>query len=466
MKRILSFLCFCILAQLIVAQEFILSGTVAASDDPFPITGANISIKGSTVGTISNLDGQFQINARKGDILLISFIGYKTQEITVNSNEPLYTTLDSDNLMLDEVVTIGYGSMKKSDLTGAVTSVKADQLQKTPASGLDQALQGRAAGVTVNANSGQPGAAAEVRIRGIGSVVGDSSPIYVVDGMITNDISFLAPSDIQSTEVLKDASATAIYGSRGANGVILVTTKGGSKGKSNITLGVYWGVQSRWNKLNLMNSKSQAETRMRISGTADEIATYQKEGFNEWMSYNTGSSPYFPVIKSASSPNGFDYSSIETDWQDQVFRDALIQNYNFSIDGGNEDGNYAFSTNYFTQEGTIIGSNYERLTLRFNSEFKVRKWLKIGEHLSFMTSMGRNAMNNNSSPGASIISAALAMAPWDPTHYTNGSVNRADKNLSGQIAASSNFKNVTNPFSMVAHSNPKDKTERWVGDIY
>lgn len=466
MKRVLTFLCLCIFVQLLVAQEFTLTGVIAASDDPLPITGANISIKGSAVGTISDLDGQFQVSAKKGDVLVISFIGYKTQEIQISSNAPLKVTLEPDNLMLDEVVAIGYGSMKKSDLTGAVTSVKADQLQKTPASGLDQALQGRAAGVTVNANSGQPGAAAEVRIRGIGSVVGDSSPIYVVDGMITSDISFLSPSDIQSTEVLKDASATAIYGSRGANGVILVTTKSGSKGKANISLGAYWGVQSRWRKLDLMNSRSMAETRMRIAGTADELATYQQQGFNEWMSYNVGSSPYFPLVKSAASPNGFDYSAVETDWQDEVFRNALIQNYNVSIEGGNDDGQYAFSANYFTQEGTIIGSDYERLTLRFNSEYKVRKWLKIGEHLSFMNSTGRNAMNNHSSPGASIISAALAMAPWDPTHYANGSVNNAGKNLSGQISASSNFKNVTNPFSMVEHNNPMDKTERWVGDLY
>ncbi|HEY6914010.1 MAG TPA: TonB-dependent receptor, partial [Paludibacter sp.] len=333
---------------------------------------------------------------------------------------------------------------------------------------LDQALQGRAAGVTVNANTGQPGAAASIRIRGIGSVMGGSDPIFVVDGMITNNISFLSPNDIESTEILKDASSTAIYGSRGANGVILVTTKKGKEGKNNISLNVYTGVQNRWNKLDLMQRDEFAKTLISLNNLTSEKNYFKNYGFNKWLSaYRLGTSPYYPSVMSAANPTGMDYSTVETDWQEEVFHaNALVQNYHLSFDGGTAKDRYTITASYFNQDGTIIGSNYERLTLRINSSHKVKSWLNVGENLSFMSSTGRNAMNNSSSPGASVLSAALAMAPWDPTHYPAGSVNKDGKDLGGQIAASSNFRNVTNPFSMVENSSPVNNVERWVGDVF
>lgn len=448
------------------AAQSTVKGVVMAEGEPDPVIGANVVLKGTTNGTITDFDGNFEIEAKAGDVLVFSYLGYKTQEVKVaNPSTPLKVTLASDNVMLDEVVAIGYGAMKKSDLTGAVTSVKAEELTKAPVSGLDQALQGRAAGVTVTTNSGQPGEAATIRIRGIGSAIGGNDPLYVVDGVITSDISFLAPNDIQSMEILKDASATAIYGSRGANGVILVTTKSGSQGgaKPNITFDAYWGFQNRWKKLNLLNSKDMALTKLRIDAMkngASQLADYLNDGFAEWMTaYNLGSSVYYPT--------NFDYANQETDWQDEVFKkNAFMHNYNLSVDGGNDKGHYALSANYFGQEGTIIGSNYQRFTIRLNSDYEIRKWLKVGEHLSFMASSGRNAMNNSSSAGASVISAALAMAPWDPTYYPEGSTNVNGDDISGHYAASSNFKNVTNPFLMVYNTEPSSKNERAVGDIY
>ena len=361
--------------------------------------------------------------------------------------------------MLEEVVAIGYGVMKKSDLTGSVASVKGDQLKKTPASGLDQALQGLAAGVTVTSNSGQPGAAAQVRIRGIGTV-NDSSPIYVVDGVIVSDISYVSPNDIVSTEILKDASATAIYGSRGANGVILVTTKkGGEAGRVNVSFDAYAGVQTRWNKLDLMHSEEFARTLADMYGKEYYINLLANKGVGAWVrEFKTGNSDFFP--------SNMDYGVFDTDWQDEVFRNALIQNYHLSFDGGNEKSTWAISAGYFNQDGTIIGSNYNRITLRANSAHKIAKWLKIGENLTFMNSWGRNAMNNSSSPGASILSAAIAMAPWDPVRYPAGAKNWLGEDLGGQLSAASNFKNVTHPYSMVEYSHPSDKTERWVGDIF
>lgn len=456
------------MSGVIMAQKYNVTGTVTSADDGYPLPGVNISIKGTAVGTVSDANGHYQMSVNEQCKLVYSFIGCKNQEKEINGSATIDVVLESDMQMFDEVVAVGYGTMKKSDLTGAVTSVKAEQLQKTPAAGLDQAIQGRAAGVTVNANSGQPGAAAEIRIRGIGTV-NNSSPIYVVDGVIVSDISFLSPSDIESTEVLKDASATAIYGSRGANGVILVTTRKGDKGdRSNITFDAYVGVQNRWNKLDLMKSEEFASKIVELNNVKSEMNFLKNQGFNNWLkAYRLGASPYYPVIASTSTPNGFDYSKVETDWQDEVFaKNAVIQNYHIGFDGGNENSNYSISGSYFDQDGTIMGSYYQRLTLRVNSTHKVRKWLTVGENLSFMSSKGRNAMNNSSSPGASVLSAAIAMAPWDPTHYAEGSYNNKGENLSGRIAASSNFKNVVNPFSMVETAHPEDKVERWVGDFY
>ncbi len=445
-----------------------ITGHLMEKDSSEPVIGATIMIQETKEGTISDLDGNFALQVPMNATLIIQMIGYTTTEYKVSSdNETINLNIAPDAYILDEFVSVGYGTMKKSDLTGAVSSVNSEELQKTPAAGLDQALQGKVAGVTVNAGSGQPGQAATIRIRGIGTLNG-AGPIYVVDGMILEDISFLSPNDIASTEILKDASSTAIYGSRGANGVILVTTKKGTPGKAKVSVNSYVGVQNRWNDLDLMQRNEFAETYLRINPSASAIASYQQDGFNAWVSANNlGTSPYYPLVKTDANPYGMDYSAVETDWQDEVFKKkAMIQDHYISISGGTKESSYVVSASYFDQDGTIMGSDYQRLTLRANTSMQVNRWFKVGENLSFINSTGRNAMNNNSSPGASILSAAIAMAPWDPTHYADGSINNEGKDLGGQISAASNFKNVTNPFSMVQHSYPESTVERWVGDLY
>jgi len=229
---------FCVMAQKTV------SGVVTLEDTGEPEPGVNVIVTGTSTGTITDIDGNYSLTVPEGKTISFSYIGYVGQTLKVNSGK-IDVVMSPDNKILDEVVAVGYGTMKKSDLTGAISSVKSDALQKSASSGVDQALQGRAAGVTVNANSGQPGAAAEVRIRGIGTI-NNSSPIYVVDGIIVQDISYLSPSDIESTEILKDASSSAIYGSRAANGVILITTKKGREGKANISLNASAGFQNAW----------------------------------------------------------------------------------------------------------------------------------------------------------------------------------------------------------------------------
>ena len=470
MKQRIYLLAVMVLTTLsVMAQGLTVTGVVMAQDEPDPVIGANVMVKGTTSGTITDFDGNFSIQAKVGDVLQVSFMGYKPQDVKVTSAGPLKITLVPDNVQLQEVVAIGYGTMKKSDLTGSVASVSADELLKAPVAGVDQALQGRAAGVTVVTNSGQPGEPATIRIRGIGSALGGNDPLYVVDGVITGDIKWLSPNDIKSIEILKDASAAAIYGSRGANGVILITTKSGGDGKVNINFDAYWGFQNRWKKMDVLSSRDFAETELRITAMrngAEEIAYYQQNGFRPWLNmYKLGNaditkiSEYYPI--------NFDYSNQETDWQDEVFKsNAFMHNYNLSFDGGSDKGHYALSASYFGQQGTIVGSDYNRFTLRLNSDFKVREWLKIGEHFSLVTSYGRNAMNNNSSAGASMISAALAMAPWDPVYYPQGSVNKYGDDISGHYSAGSNFKNVTNPYQMAFNSEPMNRSERAVGDVY
>ena len=465
MKRLLVLIATLVACSTLAAQTHSIEGTVTDSSDGSALIGVTVALEGTSTVTITDYLGHYTLSvpfiggeSRK---VTFSYMGYNDKTLTVTpSTTRLDVKLEMGADVIEDVVVVGYGTMKRSDLTGAVASVDSEDLQRTPVATIDQAFAGRIAGVTVNASTGQPGAAAEVRIRGIGTV-NNSAPIYVVDGVITEDIAFLNASDIASTEVLKDASSTAIYGSRGANGVIIVTTKNGAKDRApQISLSAYAGVQNRWNKLDLMGRDEMAATLIAIEGVASQQNFYNKHGFLKWLkAYRLGKSPYYPT--------DLDYSTIETDWQDAVFKaNAPIQNYHLSVDGGSQNSQYSFSAGYFTQDGTIIGSNYERLTLRLNSSYNLTKWLKVGESISFISSSSRWAMNNSSSAGASILSAALAMAPWDPTHYPEGSVNINGEDLSGQIAAGSNFKNVTNPFSMVEHTHPNNQDQRLLGNIY
>ena len=454
------------------AQELRVTGTVTSAEDGETLIGVSVIDTQSTRNAVTtDLDGVYTITVAKGSTISFSYVGCEKVEKKINESGNLDIVLHSANV-LDEVVVVGYGTMKKSDLTGSVTTVASEQLKKTPAPSLANALQGQAAGVTVNSLSGRPGAQAEVRIRGVGTVNG-AAPIYVVDGVITDDITFLSPNDIASTEILKDASATAIYGSRGANGVIIVTTKTGrTNQKASITLDAYVGVQQRWKKLDVMNAKDFADTYVAINGNKSSKKYYAENGLNKWLEVYKGlkSSNFYPTIYDAeSNPTGIDYAGIDTDWQDEVFRDGMIQNYHLSIDGGGDKFTYSMSGSWFKQEGIIMGSDYSRFTGRLNTSYQATPWLKVGENISFMASVAQNAYengDNSESAGANIISAAFAMAPWDPTHYPAGTVNRQGKDMSGGISAGSNFKNVTNPFSMIEYSHPKSRNERWVGNVF
>lgn len=401
-------------------------------------------------------------------MLLFTCLGYADVRETIGDRSRIDIRLSESATQLDELVVIGYGTVRKSDLTGAVSSVKGDELKKAAVASVGAALQGKVAGVTVTSNTGQPGSDVSIRIRGIGSVNAGVTPLYVVDGMIVSDISFLSPNDIATTEVLKDAASAAIYGSRAANGVILITTKSASMNeKTSVTFEAYAGVQSRWRKLDLMKSQEHLETMLKLNGASSgELEAYRTGGINGWLNYaRIGGLADFPVATDVPG-QGFNYGAQNTDWQDEVFRDAAIQNYYVSVDSGSKKVSQTFSANWFSQDGTIIGSWYNRLNLHYSASSQIKKWLKLGSTLNFSSTKSRWSLNNNSQPGASVISAAMAMAPWDPVRYPEGSLNHLGEDLGGNLAAASNFKNVVNPYSMAIHDFPRGSTERFVGNIY
>ncbi|MFA6871567.1 MAG: SusC/RagA family TonB-linked outer membrane protein, partial [Bacteroidaceae bacterium] len=301
------------------SQNIQVQGTVVSETDGETLPGVNVIVKGnSTNGTITNLNGEFTLNVNSGDILTISYIGYKSQEIIIKTNKKLSIALREDTESLDEVIVVGYGVQKKSVVTAAISRVSAEDLNAAKPSRVEDALKGKVSGVQITQSSGQPGSDSKVRIRGIGTV-NNSDPLYIVDGMpVDGGIGYLNPVDIQSVEILKDAASAAIYGARAANGVILVTTKTGSKGKTTINYNFSYGWQNPWKKKSVLNAK--------------EYMTIMNEA-----QINDGNSFRYSQEEIANAGNG-------TDWQEETFNDdAPIQNHQLSISGGSEKIQYFLS---------------------------------------------------------------------------------------------------------------------------
>jgi TonB-linked SusC/RagA family outer membrane protein len=334
------------------AQSFEISGTIVDAETNEGLIGATLLEKGTTNGTVTDLDGNYKLYVSAGTVQLeCSYIGYLSQIINVGNRTILNIALKLNVAELEEVVVIGYGSIRKSDLTGSVASVKAEDLVKIPSSNPLQALQGKVAGVQVNNFSGEPGAAPTVRIRGVGTF-NNNNPVYVVDGVILDDIGFINSNDIESLEVLKDASATAIYGNRGANGVIMITTKKGRKGQGKpiINASAEVSVQSLQKKIDLLDGR----------GFSEVVNTITPGTYNNLDAL----------------PN--------TDWQDELFRTAPIENYQVSVAGSTDRSQYYFSVGYFRQGGIIPKSNFERISIRVNNDYQITKWMKLGHNLSFI----------------------------------------------------------------------------------
>lgn len=359
-----------------------ITGTVV-DEKGEPIIGASIQVKGTTVGTISDLDGRYIIDVGNNITLVVSYIGYETQETPINERTRIDIVLKEDVQLLEEVVVVGYGTMKKSDLTGSVSNVKADKLLDRPAVNIGQALSGKAAGVEIFENGGDPDGKIRIRIRGDNSINSSNDPLYVIDGVIgVNNANLLNPSDIESLEVLKDASATAIYGARGANGVIMITTIRGIKSdKAVISYEGYLSIGKIAKKVELMNA---AEWWQNYNTTFDNAEKYDSAGY---------ASGKYKRASTANMPNLFDSSGnpiYDTDWQDEAYQTALSYNHQLSIRGGGDKTLYSVHLGYLSKEALLENNYLDRFSGRVNLDSELRSWLKMGINMSYNYNKGNN----------------------------------------------------------------------------
>lgn len=412
--KLFSCLVLMFLSISMVAQKVPVSGTV--SDQTGPVIGASVIEKGTTNGTMTDNDGHFTLTVSKGAVIEISSIGYKTQEITVGAQTNFTVTLSEDNEFLDEVVVVGYGSMKKSDLAGASVSMKESDLKGSIISSLDQSLQGRAAGVTAVTTSGAPGSSSSIRVRGQATINANAEPLYVIDGVIVqgggntgadfglgdalgngkvstiSPLSTINPADIVSMEILKDASATAIYGAQGANGVVLITTKHGKSGEAKFSYDGMVAMSRQAVRLNMMNLR--------------EYAQYYNEMVEEGDIYETN--PYYATPSLLGKG---------TNWQDEIFRTAWQHQHQLSAQGGSDKVQYYVSGSYMDQQGTIIGSNFNRFSVRTNLDAKLKKWLKLGVNATYAIT-NDNLKLADSNQG--LIYYSLTTIPDIPVYDVNG----------------------------------------------
>lgn len=398
-----------------LAQKITVSGTITDGYGD-TLIGVTVMEEGTANGTISEVDGSYQLSVSSQARLNFSYIGYKTQSIEVKGQQKIDVTMREDSEVLSEVVVVGYGQMKRSDLTGAITSVSADAISKSVPTSIDQVLQGRAAGVQVTQNTGLPGGSTSIRIRGINSLNASNEPIFVIDGVVIdgetsssseNALASINPADVVSMDILKDASATAIYGSRGANGVIIITTKRGQEGTARISYDGYVGFQAMPKKLHLLNLQEYA---------------YHKNERCEIMGY--------PMDDSFVRP---DLLGEGTDWQDELFGNALNTSHNLSISGGNAKTLYAIGAGYLNQEGIAVGSGFERFSLRGSVDAEVKSWLKSGVNFSIVNSKQDITVSDDD-----IIYTALTQTP-----------NVAAKNIDGSYGGPETDEFVqTNPLGL------------------
>ncbi|MDR2969097.1 MAG: TonB-dependent receptor [Tannerellaceae bacterium] len=463
MMKKLTFLFLCLLARvgLASAQNSQVTGVVISAENGEPVIGANIMEKGTTNGTVTDIDGRFTLSIAPNALLQISYIGYVTQEVAVGSNTALNIILKEDSETLEDVVVIGYGVVRKKDLSGAVAQMSSKSIRDLQISHPTEAMAGKLAGVQVQQVGGQPGRGATIRVRGAGSITAGNSPLYVVDGFPLGDqnLNAVNPNDIESIEVLKDASSAAIYGSRGSNGVVLVTTKSGRSGKANVSLNISAGFQQLTKKLDILD--------------AQEFAMLSKEAFNNhYLDNNPAGSASDPL---GDRPAGqrYRYPAIYddaahmaalgkgVDWQDEIFRIAPVQDYQLSVTGGNDNTTYLFSAAYFDQQGIVINSDYQRFSARAKIDTKINKWLKMGVNLAPSYSLNHSVPEGHWASGG-VVNSALAIAPVIPMYMEDGTTW-----ASAALYAVSNdgLTGVPNP---VANSNIKDyeTTMRITGSGY
>ena len=381
-----------LLPMCMFAQQITVQGVVKDQTGETVIS-ASVMEKGTTNGTITGIDGDFSLNMSPNGTLVVSFVGYKTQEVQVKGQKQLQVVLSEDAEMLDEVVVIGYGTMKKSDLTGAVSSIGNKDIKDSPVSNLGQAIQGKISGVQI-VDAGKPGDNVSIKIRGLGSI-NNCDPLVVIDGVPTDlGLSSLNMADVERLDVLKDASATAIYGSRGANGVVMITTKRGTEGKGKLAVSANYSFQNATNVPSLLNAAQYAE-------------------LSNDMMVNSGRNP---------NPEWANPSELGagTDWMDELLRTGVMQNYTVSYSGGNEKSHYYVSGGFLDQSGIVKSVNYRRFTFQSNSDAQVLKWLKFSNNITFSADTKKSGSYN--------IGDALKALPIYPVKNEDGSWSGPDGN--------------------------------------
>lgn len=436
-----------LLCSFSLAAQIEVTGVVTDNNGQ-PLPGVTVLELNTTNGTATDMDGNYTITVPEDATLYFSFIGFQSLEEPVNGRQSIDVTLASESQFLDELVVVGYGTQKKSVTTGAISKVDADDLESMPNARLEQSLAGRASGITITSNSGQPGAAATVRIRGT-TTINNSDPLYVVDGVpINGGIEYLNQGDIESIEVLKDAASAAIYGARAANGVILVTTKTGKKDQMSVNYNAYFGVQSPWKKLPLLN--------------AEEYAILMNES-------------------SAAAGNGIIFENPEalgegTDWQDAVFNyNAPIQNHDISLTAGSERSDYFVSFSIYDQAGIVSDddSRFQRFTGRFNSNHKISDRIRFGNNLSF-TRVGSRGVAENTEFG-SPLSRAINLDPITPVYETDPAELAKPKYTNFEVVSDENgvfgisdyvTSEIVNPVAALAVQNNVGWSDKLVGNLY
>ena len=448
-SKLITCLWMLLAATTVFAQRVSVSGTV--SDKTGPVIGASVVEKGTSNGTVTDLDGSFALSVKPGATLVVSSIGYTTQEIPVGNQSRFTIALEEDNEFLNEVVVVGYGTMKKSDLAGASVSMKEDAIKGSIITNIDQSLQGRAAGVTAVQTSGAPGSSSSIRVRGQATINANAEPLYVIDGVIMqgggssgfdfgvgdalgngavsviSPLSTINPSDIVSMEILKDASATAIYGAQGANGVILITTKRGKAGDAKFTYDGMYAIQRQTRRIGLLNLREFAEY-------YNDLAAVSMVSENDYYSD--------PSILGKG-----------TNWQDAIFRTAPQQQHQISAQGGTDKVQYYVSGSWMDQKGTIIGSEFQRFSVRTNLDAKLKDWWKIGVSATF-SSTDENMKLADSDEG--IIGYSLTSLPSAPIYDQDGNYyNITMKNYS-----------IINPVAMAMLEKILLKRQKLAGNIF
>lgn len=400
-----------------------ITGTVA-DEKGESVIGASVTVKGTGSGTITDIDGRFSLDVNNDAVIVVSYIGYHPQEVAVQGKSELRIVLKENAEMLDEVVVVGYGVVRKKDLTGSLSSVGSKAMQDKPVSNIGEALQGRAAGVQV-INSGAPGSNVTIRVRGLGSI-NNSDPLLVIDGVPTDmPLNALNQNDVETIDILKDASATAIYGSRGANGVVLVTTKKGKAGDGTIAVSANFGIQEATSVPKMLNAAQFASLHNEMMANNN---MGQRPDFADPLSWGKG-----------------------TDWVDALLGTAKMQNYSVSYSGGNEKSNYYVSGGVFDQEGIVINTSYRRYTLQFNNESRVRSWLKFGNNITLSHDVKKN--------GSYSVLNTLASLPTQPIYNEDGT-------YSGPGTEAQFYGDLRNPIGTARLEQNTTKGYNVLGNLY